>query len=122
MKLFGKKDLGNLGESLAKKFLKKKGLKFIENNFKYYRKEIDLIFCDKRNKVLIFVEVKTRTGREYGEPENAINFYKQNNIRQGAVGFLQMNREYEEYDIRFDSVSVVIGKDKPDINHTENAF
>lgn len=122
MKIFTKKDLGDYGESLAKKYLKEKGLKFIVNNFKFYKKEIDLIFCDKKNKIIIFVEVKTRTGRAFGEPEEAVNRFKQNNIRQGARGFLMKNREYEDYDIRYDTVSVFMGNEKPEITHIENSF
>jgi len=122
LKIFNKKELGDLGEGIAKKFLKSKGLKFIESNFKFKNKEIDLIFCDKKNKIIIFVEVKTRTGKEYGEPERAINSYKQLNVRQAASVFIMKNDEYEKFDRRFDSVSVFMGNDKPEINHIENAF
>jgi putative endonuclease len=122
LKLFSKKELGDYGESLAKKHLKAKGFKFIHSNYNFYKKEIDLIFCDKDNRVIIFVEVKTRSSKEFGEPENAINYFKQKNIRQAATGFLKNNSEYDDYDIRFDSVSVYMRNDKPEINHIENAF
>jgi putative endonuclease len=122
LKIFSKKELGDLGEGIAKKFLKSRGLKFIESNFKFKNKEIDLIFCDKKNKIIVFVEVKTRTGKIYGEPERAINSYKQLNVRQAAKVFLMKNDEFENYDRRFDSVSVFMGNDKPEINHIENAF
>jgi putative endonuclease len=122
LKLFGKKELGDYGEELAKKYLKKKDFKFIQSNYKFYKKEIDLIFCDKTNKIIIFVEVKTRRSKDFGEPENAINYFKQKNIRYAATGFLNNNSEYDDYDIRFDSVSVYMKNDKPEINHTENAF
>jgi putative endonuclease len=122
LKIFGKKELGDFGEKKAKEYLKAKGIKFIESNYKYFKKEIDLIFCDKKNKVIIFVEVKTRKSKVYGEPEEAINNFKQVNIRQAATGFLKYNPEYDEYDIRFDSVSVFMGNETPEINHIENAF
>jgi putative endonuclease len=122
LKLLNKKEIGDYGEALAKKHLKAKDLKFIQSNYKYIKKEIDLIFCDKKNKIIIFVEVKTRSSKDFGEPENAINYFKQKNIRQAATGYLKNNSEYDEYDIRFDSVSVYTGSDKPEINHIENAF
>lgn len=122
MKIFSKKEFGDFGEALAKKYLKGKGLKFIEKNFKFYNKEIDLIFCDKKCKTIIFVEVKSRTSKVFGEPELAINRYKQANIRQGAKGFLMKNNEFEDYDIRFDSVTIFKGEGEPVINHIENAF
>ncbi|MCX6164448.1 MAG: YraN family protein, partial [Ignavibacteriae bacterium] len=104
MKLFSKKELGDFGEIKAKEYLKAKGLKFIQSNFKYFKKEIDLIFYDKKNKIIIFIEVKTRTSKVFGEPEEAINHFKQINIRQAATGFLKYNPEYDDYDLRFDSV------------------
>lgn len=122
MKLFYKKELGNLGEKIAKDYLKSKGLKFIESNYKFLKKEIDLIFYDKKNKIIIFVEVKTRKSKVFGEPEDSINRFKQTNIRQAASGFLKNHSEFDEFDIRFDSVSVFMGNEKPEINHTENAF
>jgi putative endonuclease len=122
MKLFGKKEIGDYGEELAKKYLKEKNLKFVKSNYQFYKKEIDLIFCDRKNRIIIFVEVKTRSSKDFGEPENAINYFKQKNVRQAATGFLKNYPEYDEYDIRFDSVSVYIGSDNPEINHTENAF
>jgi putative endonuclease len=122
LKIFSKKDLGDFGENKAKEYLKAKGLRFIQSNFKYFKKEIDLIFYDKKNKIIIFVEVKTRRSKDFGEPEEAINHFKQINIRQAAAGFLKYNPEYDEYDIRFDSVSVFMGSDVPEINHIENAF
>lgn len=122
MKIFTKKDLGDYGEKKAKGFLKSKGLKFIQSNYKYFKKEIDLIFLDKKSKIIIFVEVKTRKSKDFGEPEEAINRIKQLNIRQAATGFLKNYPEYDEYDIRFDSVSVYMGNDIPEINHIENAF
>ncbi|MBI5402558.1 MAG: YraN family protein [Ignavibacteriae bacterium] len=122
MKIFSKKALGDYGEAEAKNFLKSNGLKFIESNYKYKNKEIDLIFCDKKNKIIIFVEVKTRTGKDFGEPERAINRDKQMNVRSAARVFVSQNDEFEEYDMRFDSVSVFMGSGKPEINHIENAF
>lgn len=122
LKLFGKKELGDFGETKAKEYLKAKELKFIQSNYRYFKKEIDLIFCDRKNKIIIFVEVKTRKSKAFGEPEESINYFKQVNIRQAATGFLKNNPEYDDYDIRFDSVSVFMGSDKPEINHIENAF
>lgn len=122
MRIFGKKELGDLGENLAKKYLKAKGLKFVRSNYRYFKKEIDLIFCDRKKRILIFIEVKTRASKDFGEPEEAINQFKQINVRQAATGFLRNHSEYDEHDIRFDSVTVFVGNEKPDINHIENAF
>lgn len=122
MKIFDKKELGDLGEALAKKYLKAKKLKFVQSNYRYFRKEIDLIFCDRKKGIIIFIEVKTRTRKDFGEPEEAINQIKRMNVRQAATGFLRSHSEYDGHDIRFDSVTVFAGNEKPEINHIENAF
>lgn len=122
MKIFSKKEIGDFGEKKAKQYLKTKGLKFIQSNYKYFKKEIDLIFCDEKNKIIIFVEVKTRNSKAFGEPEEAINRKKQINIRQAAEGYLRNNSEFDDFDIRYDSVSVFMGNDEIEINHIENAF
>jgi putative endonuclease len=122
MKIFTKKELGDFGEKLAKKYLCDKKLKFVEKNFRFYQNEIDLIFCDKKNEIIIFIEVKTRTSKAFGEPEEAINRRKQLFIRRAANGFLMINPKYRDFNIRFDSVSVFMGNEKPEINHIENSF
>ena len=53
-------EIGKLGEDIAKAFLVKQGLSFVESNFiSYHRGEIDLIFKDKKNKRIHFIEVKS---------------------------------------------------------------
>ncbi len=56
-------EIGSIGESIAVKFLMKKGLKIVEQN--YWRKwgEIDIVACDT-SKVIHFIEVKS-TSRDY---------------------------------------------------------
>jgi putative endonuclease len=118
-----RKYLGNYGEKIACKFLKKKGLKLVENNFKYQRCEIDLIFLDKKNKILIFVEVKTRKNKAFGEPEESIHFFKQQNILKAAQGFILKNKEFDGFDYRFDSLSILFNEDNYyTVNHIEHAF
>ncbi len=51
------KGLGKIGEDLAEKFLKNKGYKILERNWKSFHKEIDIIA--KKSGVISFVEVKT---------------------------------------------------------------
>lgn len=117
-----KNRLGKAGESIAEEFLNEKGYKLIARNFRYERSEIDLIVCDDANKMLIFVEVKTRRNKKYGEPEESINIIKQASIKKAAEGFLLENSEYEKFDLRIDVISIQINESGIDINHIENAF
>lgn len=119
-KVLNNKDLGTFGEKAAKKYLKKKGFKFIAQNFKYHNKEVDLIFVDKKNKILIFTEVKTRHRSQYFLPEDSINSKKISNYRYCVQGFLIRNPQFDEYDIRIDSVGITIDNSELNINHTEN--
>lgn len=122
MKCIYKNKLGKNGELIAKEFLLKKNLKFIQSNFKFYRAEIDLIFEDIKNKIIIFVEVKTRRNETYGKPEESINLFKQKQIRKAVNGFIMLNGSYGKHDLRIDTVSVLIKEGKCEINHIENAF
>jgi len=114
------KELGEIGEKRAKKFLKMKGLKFITSNFKYNKKEIDLIFLDKKSKILIFAEVKTRRYSEYFFPEEAVDSKKISAYKYCIGGFLKKYPEYYGYDLRIDSLGVTFKNSEFVINHTEN--
>jgi len=117
-----KNKLGKFGEEKAKEFLDSKGYVLITSNFRYDRAEVDLIFKDEKNKIVIFVEVKTRRNRKFGEPEESINKSKQNQIKKAAEGFISENDEFMDYDLRIDTVSVFMDGKGITINHTENAF
>ena len=117
-----KNKLGKFGEEKAKEFLESKGYVLITTNFRYDRAEVDLIFKDKKNKIVIFVEVKTRRNRKFGEPEESINKSKQNQIKKAAEGFISENDEFLDNDLRIDTVSVFMDGKGITINHTENAF
>ncbi len=122
MKCVNKNRLGANGELLARKFLADKDLKFLKSNYRYERAEVDLIFEDEKTKILLFIEVKTRRSKEYGEPEESVNYYKQQQIKKAALGFISENVNYSDHDLRIDIVSVFLGNGKVEINHIENAF
>lgn len=122
MKCVYKNRLGSNGELIAKDFLSRKNLKFIKNNFRYERAEVDLIFEDVENKLLLFVEVKSRRNKKFGEPEESVTHLKQNQIRKAASGFIAQNPEYAGHDMRIDVIGIFFNEGRVDINHIENAF
>ncbi len=87
-----KKETGRLGEELAACLLEEKGYDILRRNYRCRCGEIDIIAMNRRKGILCFVEVKTRTGSEYGEPAEAVTWSKQQKIRQTAMHFLN---EYE---------------------------
>lgn len=93
---------GKEGEDLACAYLKDQGYEVIARNYRYKRGEIDLIV--KKEELLIFVEVKFRSGLAFGYPEQAVNWKKAAKVMATANHFI-----YEvgwERDIRFDIVAV----------------
>jgi len=110
------KEIGIKGEALAKEYLQKKGYKILETNFKNKIGEIDIIA--KHNNILIFVEVKTRESIKFGHPREAVNFYKQQKIRNVSISYLKFNGLYDKISVRFDVIDIVGNN----ITHIENAF
>src|SRR3989304_6598443 len=94
-----RKSLGNFGEDLALEFLKKKGYKLIKRNLKLFCGEIDLLMEEKNT--LIICEVKTKSGTEYGEPQEEIDFFKKRKLIQLAKALWQL---YPNHSIRIDVV------------------
>jgi putative endonuclease len=122
MKCIYKNRLGANGELIAKKYLEDKNYKFIRNNYRYERAEVDLIFEDEKKKILIFAEVKTRRNKNFGNPEESINITKQDHIKKAAMGFVSENENYSDHDLRIDVISILLVEGKAEIEHFENAF
>ncbi len=112
--------LGRRGEEAAVCYLKKRGFKIVERGFRWLRGEIDIIAYD--GGTLVFVEVKTRTDRTFGFPEESVTPAKQLQIRKIAQGYLARHR-LEDTPCRFDVLSVIIDSRQQNfIRHLENAF
>ena len=69
---------GEKGESLAKSFLVKNGYTIIDTNFRTKTGEIDIIA--KKNEIIVFIEVKTRSSLTYGYPYEAVGYKKRQKI------------------------------------------
>jgi putative endonuclease len=99
---------GRVGEDLAHRFLRRKGLTVVARNFRARSGagEIDLVAWHGGS--LVFVEVKTRASEEYGPPEAAVDAEKRIAVRRTAREY--MRRSGVEWGkTRFDIVSVVLG-------------
>lgn len=115
-----KTSFGREGEELARRYLEKKGYRFLDGNFRTTHSEIDLIMND--GGTLVFIEVKSRQNRRYGEPVEAVNPAKQRHIRIGAKAYV-MKRRIENRRIRFDVVEVMVSPaGETRFRHTRNAF
>ena len=115
-----KAEIGAYGESVAAGFLKTKGMKIIEKNYKPKRwGEIDLIGLD--NNQLIIIEVKTRVGEQMTDPTESIHSTKINALTRAAYSYQQEHDDVPEA-VRIDVVTVELGIDLncKDIIHYEN--
>ncbi|MBL8007334.1 MAG: YraN family protein [Ignavibacteria bacterium] len=122
MKCIYKNRLGNAGELIARNYLAGKNLKFIRNNYRFGRTEVDLIFEDEANNTLIFIEVKTRRNTKFGFPEESVTLNKQKNFRKTVMGFISENPAYSSHDLRIDVISILLYERNHEIRHIENAF
>lgn len=113
-------DTGKIGEEIAEAYLKKRGFRILQNNYRTRRGEIDLVCRD--NEFLVFVEVKSEeheTGRFIGE---RVDLRKQKRIILAALDYLA-NNEIPAGGCRFDVVLLSgISRGEWKIRHIRDAF
>lgn len=110
--------IGSWGETLARKHLEAQGLRFIMCNYLCKLGEIDLIMQDKDS--LVFVEVRVRNTKQYGDPLESITINKQRKVRRTAEQYLQ--RVNHQGGARIDVVGIDTSVEPPMITWIENAF
>jgi len=111
--------LGKEGERVAEQYLRKKGYRVVERNYRCSAGEVDLIVLDRR--VIVFVEVKTRTDHRFGTPLEAVELRKQHKMIQAAQFFLSQKKLHQR-DARFDVVGISWPGGEPLVEHVQNAF
>lgn len=112
-------ETGAKGEKEAEKFLLKKGYQIFHRNWCFERKEIDLIA--EKDGFLVFVEVKTRSGFDFGYPEEAVTPQKELYLKAAADAFSEENPQFKK--LRFDIISVIIQNGMvKEIKHFKDAF
>lgn len=109
---------GKYGESLAKNFLIEKGYKILEMNFTTKAGEVDIVALDKD--ILVFIEVKTRSNKNFGYAFEAVNYKKQRKIINTSSLYIKF-RNIKNIQIRYDIIEIYL-EQTIDINHIEDAF
>lgn len=112
------RNTGKFGEDIAADFLHNKGYKILKRNFSNKFGEIDIV-AEHKN-ILIFVEVKTKRGEEFGTPEEMISKGKLNKIKM--MGNLYMRDKVQP--CRIDVVAIVLDEynEVERINHYEGVY
>lgn len=116
-----KREIGQAGENAACVYLSKKGYLIENRNFRTNFGEIDIIAADS-NGCRVFVEVKTRKSRNFGNASEFVDYRKQDRVRRTALAYCGG----ETY-MRFDVIEVYYHLEgnrmvTDEINHIEDAF
>ncbi len=134
-----KRKIGNYGERLTAKYLRRHGYRILSKNYETRVGEIDVIAL--KGRALCFVEVKTRTEHSLSCPADAVGNKKQSRIIKTAFSYLKFCRkstkqrsafwclfhhfptDLEHCTLRFDIAEVYLREGRLDhFNYMENAF
>ena len=97
-------DKGTKGENVAASYLLQNGYTILNRNWRFKHWEIDII-ASRENK-LHFVEVKTRTSKKFGNPEEGVNEKKMSSLKKGAEEYLFQNQQWSF--IQFDVIAITM--------------
>lgn len=110
--------LGIWGEDLAAAYLRDKGYIILERDWHSVHRDIDIIAQD--GETIVFVEVKTRRNRDFGDPLQAIDSEKRHHLRLAMNHYIKYRKIDNPF--RFDVITVVgeMGSSMPEISHIDD--
>jgi putative endonuclease len=111
--------LGRIGEDLACRELERRGYAILARRYRRRGGELDIVARD--GPTLVFVEVKSREGRAFGEAAEAVTAWKRRRIVSLALDYMVRHRQLE-CACRFDVVSIYVGPEGTTIEVYQNAF
>ena len=98
-------DLGKWGEDEAVLYLEDEGYTIVDRDWRLGRRDLDILAYTPDGNTLVVVEVKTRTGEEYQQPEEAVTPGKMRNLAIAANAYVKERQVDKE--LRFDVISIV---------------
>ena len=104
---FKKKELGAKGEEVAVNYLKSRGYRIVERNYRIRFGEIDIIA--EQGDDLVFIEVKTRSGTLFGSPFESVTKQKQKQLSKVALEYIS-KQGFHNRPARFDVVGIELQK------------
>ena len=114
-------ELGKWGEDEAALYLETEGYVVIERDWKIGKRDLDILAVSPDGETLVVVEVKTRSGDEYQQPEEAVDGRKMRNLAIAANAYVKEHLVDKE--LRFDIISVVgVGHQVKRLEHLKDAF
>ncbi|RJQ25778.1 MAG: YraN family protein [Peptococcaceae bacterium] len=118
---FKRQATGRQGEEIAADYLKSKGYRILNRNFRCRLGEIDIIAVDREQ--LVFIEVRAKSSDRYGLARESIHGQKQARLRRLAAYYLQAEGKTSQ-NCRFDVVAVQFDREGKlvEVEHIEDAF
>lgn len=108
-----------MGEQLAVDYLERLGLRVLARNWRCRYGELDVIAADDNARAVVFVEVKTRTGDQFGGVEQAVTPTKVRRLRRLA-GLWLAQQQGSWAAVRIDVITIRIGRRRtPEITHIQ---
>jgi putative endonuclease len=114
-----RQQFGRFGEDAACDVLTARGYQVIDRRYRTRDGELDIVA--RHGDYLVFVEVKARQNRDFGEPEEAVTAQKQQKMVWMATDYLARNG-IGDVPCRFDVVSVNTETNPPQVTVIEDAF
>lgn len=117
--IFKGKALGSLGEDRAEEFLKKRGYRILERNYRCPFGEVDIVAEEGGS--VVFIEVKTRKSLRFGFPKEAVDRNKMRKLSKVASFYLE-EKGLVDRAARFDVVSILFSEGREEIEVLPDAF
>ena len=111
-------EFGQISEDRAAAYLMARGYTIRERNWRFQRKEVDIIA--QKNGILVFVEVKARRNDNFGDALDAVTDDKIRNLIHAANAYVRYYRL--DLSIRFDVITVLGEPGSQVVEHIEDAF
>jgi putative endonuclease len=108
--------LGKLGEDIAESLLENTGHKILERNFYIGHSDIDILA--KKDSVLIFVEVRTKSSGDRGMPEESLTWKKRQQMKKTAGMYLEKYKV--KSNSRLDAVCIIVNSETGEISHLKH--
>ncbi len=111
-------ELGRKGEEEAVRYLRSKGYRIVQRNWRYQGFEVDIVA--ETADFLVFVEVKTRITAQFGHPEDFVGKTKMRSMVEPADCFIKEHDS--DKPVRFDIIGLVWNGREFALEHIDDAF
>jgi putative endonuclease len=120
-----RQQLGIRGEMIAARWLEAHGWAILDRRFRNGHRDLDLVACRAEegagNRLVAFVEVRTRFSTDYGTPAETVGWKKQRELARSARAWIASNRRSGDH-YRFDVLGVVVGQGRIRVQYVPDAF